>query len=77
MALFRPILHHHLNPFSTYDGSGQVVHPDFVTTPAGALGLPLHLVITPYPFGDAAFENPSFFESRRPPTRARPLDEWP
>jgi hypothetical protein len=52
-------------PFSTYDGSGQVVHPDFAATPAGTFGLPRHLAITPYPFGNAAFENPSFFESWR------------
>ncbi len=51
--------------FSTYDGSGQVVHPDYAATPAGRFGLPLHLAITPYPFGNAAFENPSFFESPR------------
>ena len=58
--------------FSTYDGSGQVVHPDYVATPAGTFGLPLHLAITPYPFGNAAFENPSFFESPRPDRWARP-----
>lgn len=51
--------------FTTYDGSGQVVHPDYAATPAGAFGLPLHLAITPYPFGQASFENPSFFESRQ------------
>jgi hypothetical protein len=51
--------------FATYDGSGQVVHPDYAATPAGAFGLPLHVAITPYPFGNAAFENPSFFESPR------------
>ena len=51
--------------FATYDGSRQVVHPDYVATPAGAFGLPFHLAITPYPFGNAAFENPSFFEATR------------
>jgi hypothetical protein len=51
--------------FATYDGSRQVVHPDFVATPAGTFGQPLHLAITPYPFGNAAYENPSFFESTR------------
>jgi hypothetical protein len=60
--------------FQTYDGSGQVVHPDYAATPAGAFGLPLHLAITPYPFGNAAFENPSFFESRRRDTWTRPQD---
>jgi hypothetical protein len=47
---------------ATYDGSGQVVHPDYAATPAGAFGRPFHLAITPYPFGNPAFENPSFFE---------------
>jgi hypothetical protein len=51
--------------FATYDGSHQVVHPDFVATPAGAFAASLHLAITPYPFGDPAFENPSFFEGGR------------
>ena len=49
--------------FTTYDGSGQVVHPDYAATPAGAFGLPFHLAITPYPYGNPSFENPSFFES--------------
>jgi hypothetical protein len=51
--------------FDTYDGSRQVVHPDYAATPSGAFGLPFHLAITPYPFGDASFENPSFFEATR------------
>jgi hypothetical protein len=51
--------------FATYDGSRQVVHPDFVATPPGTFGQPLHLAITPYPFGDASYENPSFFQSAR------------
>lgn len=51
--------------FATYEASGQVVHPDYAATPAGAFGLPLHLAITPYPFGNAAFENPSYYESSR------------
>ena len=58
--------------FQTYDGSGQVVHPDYAAAPAGVFGLPLHLAITPYPFGDAKFENPSFFESRRRDVWTRP-----
>jgi hypothetical protein len=47
----------------TYDGSGQVVHPDFVRSPAGAFGYGHHLAITPYPFGNATYENPSLFAS--------------
>jgi hypothetical protein len=52
--------------FTTYEGSGQVVHPDYAATPAGAFGLPFHLAITPYPYGNPSFENPSFFESDHP-----------
>jgi hypothetical protein len=51
--------------FATYDGSRQVVHPDYAATPTGAFGRPFHLAITPYPFGNASFENPSFFEATR------------
>lgn len=51
--------------FTTYDGSHQVVHPDYAATPAEVFGRPFHLAITPYPFGDAGFENPSFFEGTR------------
>ena len=47
---------------ATYDGSGQVVHPDVVSTPAGWGAHRRHLVITPYPFGHAEQENPSVFE---------------
>jgi hypothetical protein len=45
----------------TYEASGQVVHPDYVHSPGGAFGSPHHLAITPYPFGDAKWENPSHF----------------
>ena len=54
---------------ATYDGSGQVVHPDYAATPAGAFGRPFHLAITPYPYGNASFENPSLFEGNR-------RDQW-
>jgi hypothetical protein len=46
----------------TYDGSGQVVHPDEVTVPPSwGGGAPRRLAITPYPGGDARWENPSLF----------------
>jgi hypothetical protein len=47
---------------ATYDGSGQVVHPD-VAFPSGtdATESP-RLAITPYPWGNANYENPSLFE---------------
>jgi hypothetical protein len=47
--------------FTTYEGSGQVVHPDVVVTPDFQQS-PLWLGITPYPNGNASFENPSIFE---------------
>lgn len=49
----------------TYDGSHQVVHPDYAATPDGAFGQPFHLAITPYPHGDQSFENPSLFDGAR------------
>lgn len=46
-----------LLPITTYDGSGQVVHPDVAI---GAGTLPGYwLAITPYPNGNANYENPS------------------
>ena len=49
----------------TYEGSRQVVHPDYAETPAGAFSSPFHLAITPYPGGNATFENPSLFAGHR------------
>ena len=48
-------------PLVTYDGSGQAVHPDFVRLPATWSGDPFRLVATPYPGGNANYENPSLF----------------
>lgn len=50
----------------TYEGSGQVVHPDVAATPPGVFGSMSHLAITPYPRGDARYENPSLFAGARP-----------
>ncbi|NIM51265.1 MAG: hypothetical protein GTN78_04055, partial [Gemmatimonadales bacterium] len=49
----------------TYDGSGQTVHPDVVYLPDGfgPDGQTHWLGITPYPGGDAHFENPSVYAS--------------
>ncbi len=64
-------------PLDTYEHSGQVVHPDIVATPFH--GSPFWLAITPYPGGDATFENPSVFQSadgldwRIPPAAANPV----
>jgi len=49
-----------LMTLATFDGSGQVVHPDIV--PAEREGALARLVITPYPWGNAGYENPSLFE---------------
>jgi hypothetical protein len=49
--------------FPTYDGSGQVVHPDYAPSAAGPFQYPSHLAITPYPFGNPRWENPSVFAS--------------
>ncbi len=47
----------------TYEGSGQVVHPDYARSPVGMFGHGHHLAITPYPFGNPSYENPSLFVS--------------
>ena len=46
---------------TTYDGSGQVVHPDIAFGVDGLDAKP-RLAITPYPWGNANYENPSLFE---------------
>ena len=48
---------------TTYEGSGQAVHPDILTTPKTWGSNSAYLVVTPYPQGNAAFENPSIFLS--------------
>jgi hypothetical protein len=48
---------------ATYDGSGQVVHPDVVHSPPGVFAYPWHLVLTPYPNGMGDYENPSVYAS--------------
>lgn len=47
---------------ATYDSSGQAVHPDVVRGHGNATGF--WLAITPYPGGNAKFENPSLFHSK-------------
>lgn len=48
---------------STFDGSGQTVHPDYVATGPEWMHSGRYLFITPYPNGNASFENPSVYES--------------
>ena len=47
----------------TYDGSGQSVHPDIVIFPSAWHGSKSWVSMTPYPFGNSGFENPSLFVS--------------
>ncbi len=47
----------------TYEGSGQVVHPDVVAAP-DLPGGPFWLAVTPYPNSREKFENPSIYRSR-------------
>ena len=51
----------HALSIMTYEGSGQAVHPDFARLPSSWSGDPFRLVATPYPGGDAAYENPSLY----------------
>ena len=46
---------------STYDASGQVVHPDVVAVPPGWSHHSLFLAATPYPYSNEAKENPSVY----------------
>jgi hypothetical protein len=48
-------------PVVTYEGSGELVHPDVAFFPRGFRGLRYWYAATPYPGGDAGFENPSIF----------------
>ncbi|MDQ2767731.1 MAG: Ig-like domain-containing protein [Gemmatimonadota bacterium] len=57
----RPVTNVNPMPVATYDGSGQAVHPDFVRLPSTWSGDPVRLVATPYPGGDATYENPSLY----------------
>jgi len=65
-------------PLPTYDGSGQLVHPDVAVFPGGFAGHEFWLAATPYPNGNANLENPSIFtdDARRwivPPDVRNPL----
>lgn len=47
----------------TYDGSGQVVHPDVVHVPGGWNGYEYWMAMTPYPNSNDNYENPSVLAS--------------
>ena len=48
---------------ATFDGSGEVVHPDVARVPSGWAPARRFLAITPYPGGDIDLEIPSIYES--------------
>ena len=56
-----PVTNVHALSLVTYEGSGQAVHPDFVRLPSTWSGDPFRLVATPYPGGNATYENPSLY----------------
>jgi len=47
---------------ATYDGSGEIVHPDAVVFPERWNGRRYWVSATPYPIGNAKFENPSIYQ---------------
>lgn len=47
----------------TYDGSGQVVHPDVLYVPTGWNGYDYWLAVTPYPASNDDYENASILAS--------------
>jgi hypothetical protein len=53
-------------PVTTYEGSGQAVHPDAANTPFGWSAATTHVVATPYPNGQPRVENPSFYDVLAP-----------
>ena len=51
----------HVLSLSSYDGSGQLVHPDLARVPDAWGDGPYRLAATPFPNGQATLENPSLF----------------
>jgi hypothetical protein len=51
---------------ATFDGSDQAVHPDVAIPPFDGNDERPLLAITPYPWGNPNFENPSVFRADRP-----------
>ena len=51
---------------ATFEGSGEVVHPDVVRVPRGWASARRFLAITPYPGGDIHRELPSVYQSGDP-----------
>ncbi|MBE0566975.1 MAG: DUF2341 domain-containing protein [Krumholzibacteria bacterium] len=67
----------------TYDGSGQVVHPDVIHVPGGWNGYEYWMAMTPYPNSNDNYENPSVLVSNDnltwvvPPGVTNPLEPEP
>lgn len=57
---------------TTYDGSGQAVHPSVVKISCGWHGFIYWMAMEPYPGGDSAYENPSILVSNDGTTWAVP-----
>ena len=51
---------------ATFDGSGEVVHPDVARVPRGWAPARRFLAVTPYPGGEVTREIPSIYESGDP-----------
>ena len=51
---------------ATFDGSGQLVHPDVARVPRGWAPARRFLAVTPYPNGDVSRELPSVYQSGDP-----------
>jgi len=70
-------------PVETYEGSGQLVHPDAAVFPGRWQGKRYWITGTPYPSGNPKFENPSLYqgrvsrEMRVPPGVTNPLVSAP
>jgi hypothetical protein len=73
-----PIVPNKLLPLSlpTFEGSGQVVHPDVILLPHDWPNATarLAMAITPYPYGDARQEDPSIFFSEQGKTWTAPTE---
>lgn len=68
---------------TTYDGSGQAVHPDIYFNPNGWNGYKYWMTMTPYPGGNSVYENPSVLVSNDgiswnvPTGLTNPIDQQP
>ena len=51
-------------PITSYDGSGQNVHPDVIRVPGGLWGYEFWMALTPYPFANDRMENPALRASQ-------------